>query len=75
MGGTVKGGIKAAETNKRLYGDGLEGRPNFYQLIGHKGGVARSNINRGFARDPELASRAGRKGAAVVLANKAAKSA
>lgn len=54
MAGTKKGGVKAAQTNKRLYG------ANFYVSIGKIGG----QISRGggFAKNPELARIAGRKG-------------
>lgn len=63
MAGTRAGGHKAAAKNKLL-------NPDFYKLIGHKGGIARSNENRGFARDPELAARAGCKGAIASLASR-----
>lgn len=55
MAGTPEGGRRAAETNKRRYGE------TFYNQIGYKGG----KISRGggFAVHPELASAAGRKGA------------
>jgi general stress protein YciG len=54
MAGTKKGGLMAAATNKQRYGT------NFYENIGRKGGA----ISRGggFARNPELAREAGRKG-------------
>lgn len=54
MPGTKKGGEKAAQTNKRLYG------ANFYERIGKLGG----QISRGggFAKNPELARIAGRRG-------------
>lgn len=54
MAGTIKGGRKAAQTNKKRYGE------DFYALIGRKGG----KISRGggFAYDLDLASEAGRKG-------------
>ncbi len=54
MAGTKKGGLKAAQTNKRLYG------ANFYEKIGKVGG----QISRGggFAKNPELARIAGQKG-------------
>lgn len=54
MAGTKEGGLKAARTNKERYGE------NFYGSIGARGG----SISRGggFAKDPELARRAGRIG-------------
>ncbi|SDP33738.1 Stress-induced acidophilic repeat motif-containing protein [Arthrobacter sp. ok909] len=60
MAGTILGGRKAAATNKARYGDGLDGRENFYKVIGAKGG----KISRGggFAMNRELAVEAGRKG-------------
>ena len=54
MPGTVEGGKKAAQTNKKLYGR------EFYVKIGAKGGQMSSN--GGFAANPELARIAGRKG-------------
>jgi general stress protein YciG len=54
MPGTVSGGRKAADTNKKRYGKA------FYERIGSMGG----KISRGggFAANPELAREAGRKG-------------
>lgn len=54
MPGTRRGGQKAAATNKMRYGAA------FYESIGKKGGM----ISRGggFAKNPELARQAGRKG-------------
>lgn len=54
MPGTAAGGRKAAATNKARYG------AEFYQQIGAAGG-AKSNKG-GFAKNPELARIAGRKG-------------
>lgn len=51
MAGTKEGGRKAAEANKKLYG------PNFYAMIGRKGG--KNGHTGGFAADPERARRAG----------------
>lgn len=53
MGGTVKGGRKAAATNKTK-------DPDFYKKIGRKGGKISSG--GGFALNPELARAAGRIG-------------
>lgn len=54
MAGTRKGGQKAAATNKMRYG------ANFYEAIGKRGG----QISRGggFAKNPDLAREAGRRG-------------
>lgn len=54
MAGTRHGGRKAAATNKQRYG------VNFYQTIGKVGGER--SRGGGFAKDPELARRAGRIG-------------
>jgi len=51
MAGSVKGGKKAAVTNKERFGE------NFYSEIGKIGGKA-SNTG-GFYNNPELARRAG----------------
>lgn len=51
MAGTRQGGKKAAEENKKRYGE------DFYANIGRKGGKA--GHTGGFAADPELARRAG----------------
>ena len=63
MAGTVKGGQKAALTNKQRYGS------TFYEQIGRLGG----KISRGggFAKNPELAREAGRKGGKASRRNKA----
>lgn len=57
MAGTTAGSQKAAETNKKKYGDG------FYARIGQKGG--RNGHTGGFAANPELAKIAGRKGGLI----------
>lgn len=54
MPGTHEGGVKAAATNKQRYG------ANFYDLIGRKGGSVK--VPKGFSANPELASKAGKKG-------------
>jgi len=54
MSGTRHGGMAAAITNKQRYGT------NFYQTIGRMGG--RKSRGGGFAKNPELAREAGRKG-------------
>ncbi len=54
MPGTRDGGRKAAATNKQRYG------ANFYELIGRRGGTV--SRGGGFAKDPDLARRAGAKG-------------
>lgn len=48
------GGLKASETNRKLYGE------DFYQRIGRLGG--KKSRGGGFASNRELASRAGRIG-------------
>lgn len=60
LGGSKAGGRKAAITNRERYGNGKDGRPDFYKEIGHAGGkVSRGG---GFAKNPELASKSGRIG-------------
>ena len=54
MAGTKAGGLKAAETNKRLRGE------NFYSEIGRIGG--KNGHTGGFAANPTLARLAGAKG-------------
>ncbi len=54
MAGTPKGGMKAAATNKKKYGN------EFYAEIGRIGG--RNGHTGGFAANPELARIAGAKG-------------
>lgn len=57
MAGTIRGGQKAAATNKQRYGH------TFYQQIGRKGG--KMSRGGGFALNHELAVEAGRKGGAA----------
>lgn len=57
MPGTVSGGRKARETNKKKYGD------NFYRIIGSKGG--QNGHTGGFAANPKLAREAGAKGGRI----------
>lgn len=54
MTGTKRGGKKASQTNKERHGK------SFYRQIGSIGG--RATGAKGFARNPELAKIAGRKG-------------
>lgn len=54
MGGTYKGGLKAAETNYRRHGE------DFYRKIGALGG--KKSRGGGFAANRKLASIAGKKG-------------
>lgn len=57
MSGTKAGGVAAAATNKRLYGD------DWYKRLGAKGG--RNGHTGGFAANPELARIAGKKGGTI----------
>jgi general stress protein YciG len=54
MPGTRHGGRKAAATNKMRYG------ANFYESIGKLGG--QKSRGGGFAKNPDLAREAGRRG-------------
>lgn len=54
MGGTTRGGKKAAETNKRRYSE------DFYKKIGRMGGL--KSRGGGFATNRDLARIAGAKG-------------
>ncbi len=55
MGGTLEGGKRASQTNKRKYGE------NFYQRIGKTGGLAK--VPKGFALMPrEKVVKAGKAG-------------
>lgn len=64
MAGTKHGGRKAAATNKMRYGS------NFYETIGRAGGkVSRGG---GFAKNPQLAREAGRRGGMASRRRKAA---
>lgn len=54
MSGTKIGGLRAAETNKKKYGE------DFYVKMGKKGGLAQ--VPKGFSMNTKLASKAGRKG-------------
>lgn len=65
MAGTKAGGKKAAETNRKKYGD------EFYINIGRKGG--QNGHTGGFASNPELAKIAGAKGGRVSKRGKAKK--
>lgn len=57
MAGTKEGGLQAAKTNKKKYGE------DFYKIIGKKGGHL--GTGGGFAKDPEMASLAGRLGGLI----------
>lgn len=63
MAGTRAGGLKAAETNKKKYGD------NWFATIGAKGG--KNGHTGGFAANPELARIAGSKGGKISRRGKA----
>jgi general stress protein YciG len=58
MAGTKEGGVKAAETNKARHGK------DFYKNIGGKGGKA-VGVKKGFAANPDLARKAGKKGGKI----------
>lgn len=61
MAGNKEGGLKAAAKN-------LQRDPDFYVKIGAKGGSATyksHGILKGFAANPELARKAGRKGGKI----------
>ncbi|MDD3480700.1 MAG: hypothetical protein PHW75_00520 [Patescibacteria group bacterium] len=58
MSGTKRGGIKAAETNKKRHG------ANFYKEIGAKGGL-KTGVKKGFAANTNLARLAGQKGGRI----------
>ena len=57
MSGTIDGGHKAAQTNRRLYGS------SFYVKIGGMGGKWKGP--KGFAKNRKLASIAGKKGGQI----------
>ena len=63
MGGTKAGGLKAKETNLKRNGK------DFYKRIGALGGKVGGM--KGFALNPELAKRAGRKGGKISKRGKA----
>ena len=67
MSGTRIGGIKAAESNKKKYGE------DFYRKNGHKGGI-KCGVKKGFAANPELARKAGAIGGMKSKRGKAKKS-
>lgn len=57
MAGNKAGGMKAKETNYKLYGK------DFYREIGRRGGA--NGHTGGFAANPELAKIAGAKGGRI----------
>lgn len=57
MSGTKAGGLKAAQTNRRKYGD------DYYSRMGRKGG--QMGHTGGFADNPALARIAGAKGGRI----------
>lgn len=59
MSGTLEGGVKARETNKKRYGN------DWYMKIGKIGGEAVHKTPRYFALHPELAKIAGKKGGKI----------
>lgn len=63
MAGSRKTGLKAAETNKKLYGE------SFFKEIGHAGGVAPYKGLKGFAwmakHDPERLKAMGSRGGQI----------
>ena len=64
MSGTKEGGIKARQTNYEKNGK------DFYKRIGSLGGRV-SGIKKGFALNPELARKAGKKGGRISKRGKA----
>lgn len=56
MSGTQAGNVKVALTNKKRYGK------DYYKRIGSLGGSTLQTRDRGFARDRDLASTAGKLG-------------
>lgn len=65
MAGNREGGLKAAETNKKRYGEA------FYKGIGKLGGT--KSRGGGFAINPELARIAGAKGGRISRRGKSTK--
>ena len=63
MAGTPAGGAKTAKTNKERYGE------DFYKNIGSRGGKAPTTKPKGFAANPELAARVGRKAGKISKRN------
>lgn len=57
MSGSIEGGRKAAEKNKKRFGE------NWYAEIGKLGGSAK--VPKGFGVNRELAREAGRKGGTI----------
>lgn len=65
MAGTVKGGAKAAATNKAKYGE------DFYQRMGRIGGKKAAPESRWWYRHPELAKKYGAIGGSISKRGKA----
>ena len=63
MAGTRASALKARETIKEMYGE------DFFVNIGRKGG--RRCVSKGFGKNKELASSAGRKGGKISKRGKA----
>lgn len=64
MAGTLKGGLKARDTNIKRYGE------DYYINMGRKGGCV-CGTKKGFAADPNRAREAGRKGGTISRRGKA----
>ena len=63
MAGTKAGGLKAKKKNLEKYGE------DYYVKLGAKGGSV--SCAKGFAKNPELAKKAGKKGGTISKRGKA----